>query len=141
MYLRIVIALQTVAVFLAPITAGLLLSSPSGHVLHSAAAYTVFTVAVVHVITAILVWRPGGGSPRPIAHAAGFLALTLAQVALGIAHVLTLHVPLGVLMFGVSVLQLSRHARARGDAGRSGRGVGVAADVVGPALATGEKTA
>lgn len=137
MYLRIVIALQTMAVFAAPITAGILLSSPSGHVLHSAAAYTVFTVAVVHVITAILVWRPGGGSPRPILHAAGFLALTLAQVALGLAHVLTLHVPLGVLMFGVSVLQLSRHGLAR----RSDRGVGVAAGVVGASLAAGEKTA
>ncbi|WP_371782556.1 hypothetical protein [Streptosporangium subroseum] len=37
-----------------------------------------------------------------------FMGLTLAQIALGIAHVKTLHVPLGVLMFGMSVLQLSR---------------------------------
>ncbi|MGW3352589.1 hypothetical protein ACWDA3_55650 [Nonomuraea rubra] len=111
-FLRVVIALQTLAVFAAPVTAGLLLTTPGGHVLHSAAAYSVFGVAVVHVAAAILAWRPGGGSPRPILNAAGFLAATLAQVALGIAHVTTLHIPLGVLMFGLSLLQLSRVLKA-----------------------------
>ncbi|MEV0995973.1 hypothetical protein [Nonomuraea sp. NPDC050202] len=111
-FLRVAIALQTLAVFAAPVTAGLLLTTPSGHVLHSAAAYSVFTVALVHLAAAILAWRPGGGPPRPILNAAGFLAATLAQVALGIAHVTTLHVPLGVLMFGMSLLQLSRILKA-----------------------------
>ncbi|GAA2884349.1 hypothetical protein [Nonomuraea rubra] len=111
-FLRVAIALQTLAVFAAPVTAGLLLTTPGGHVLHSAAAYSVFGVAVVHVAAAILAWRPGGGSPRPILNAAGFLAATLAQVALGIAHVTTLHIPLGVLMFGLSLLQLSRVLKA-----------------------------
>ncbi|MEU8250869.1 hypothetical protein [Nonomuraea sp. NPDC048916] len=108
MYLRVAIALQTLAVFTAPITAGLLLSSPDGRTLHSVSAYGVFTAAVLHLITAISVWRPGGGSPRPILYAVAFLGLTLAQIALGIAQVMTLHVPLGVLMFGMSVLQLSQ---------------------------------
>ncbi|MEV4524874.1 hypothetical protein [Streptosporangium sp. NPDC049304] len=108
MFLRVVIALQTLVVFTAPITAGLLLSSPGGRALHSASAYSVFTVAVVHLATAILLWRPGGGSPRPILYAAAFLGLTLAQVALGIAGMTTLHLPLGVLLFGMSVLHLSR---------------------------------
>ncbi|MER6948090.1 hypothetical protein ABT294_29035 [Nonomuraea sp. NPDC000554] len=106
MFFRVVIALQTLAVFAAPITAGLLLSSPDGRVLHSVSAYGVFTAAVLHLVAAILVWRPGGGSPRPILSAIGFLGLTLAQIVLGIAHVKTLHVPLGVLLFGISVLQL-----------------------------------
>ncbi|MDH2426999.1 hypothetical protein [Sphaerisporangium sp. TRM90804] len=110
---RAVITLQTLALFAAPVTAGLLLSSPGGRVLHSASAYAVFTVAVVHVVTAVLAWRPGGGSPRPILYAAVFLGLTLAQIALGIAQVKTLHVPLGVLMFGMSVLQLSRVSAGR----------------------------
>ncbi len=106
MFLRIAITLQTVAVFVQAITAGLLLSSPHGGALHSAGAYTAFVVTLAHLVVAILVWRPGGGSPRPILYAVGFLGLVLAQVALGIAHVKTLHVPLGVLMFGMSVLQL-----------------------------------
>jgi hypothetical protein len=113
MFLRVAITLQTLALFAAPITAGLLLSSPNGRALHSVSAYGVFTVAVLHLVTAILVWRPGGGSPRPILYAVGFLGLTLAQIALGIAHVKTLHVPLGVLMFGISVLQLSRVSASR----------------------------
>ncbi|GAA4207200.1 hypothetical protein GCM10022252_70510 [Streptosporangium oxazolinicum] len=128
MLLRVAIILQTLALFAAPITAGLLLSSPGGRTLHSVSAYGVFTVAVSHLVVAILVWRPGGGSPRPILYAAGFLALTLAQVALGIARVKTLHVPLGVLMFGMSVLQLSRvladrrpHVAAAGRRGGAGR--------------------
>ncbi|MFK0251355.1 hypothetical protein ACIQUM_42215 [Amycolatopsis azurea] len=111
--LRVAIAVQTVAVFLTPISAGLLLTVPSGHTLHSATAYTLFIVAMSHVVTAILVWRPGGGSPKPILPAAVFLGLTLAQVFLGIAQVTAVHVPLGVLLFGFSLLQLSRIRPAR----------------------------
>ncbi|MGP3955812.1 hypothetical protein ACTWPT_07425 [Nonomuraea sp. 3N208] len=106
MFLRVAITLQTVAVLVQGITAGLLLSSPGGGALHSAGAYGLFIVTLAHLVVAILVWRPGGGSPRPILYAVGFFGLTLAQIALGIAHVKTLHVPLGVLMFGMSVLQL-----------------------------------
>ena len=107
-FLRGTIALQTLALFLAPITAGLLLTTPNGHVLHSASAYTVWIVAVVQVIAAVLVWRPGGGSPGAILYAVVFLGLVTAQVFLGIAHVKTVHVPLGVLLFGLSLVQLSR---------------------------------
>jgi hypothetical protein len=96
-----------VALFTAPITAGLLLSTPDGRALHSVSAYLVFAAAVLYVVTAILVWRPSGGSPRPILYAVGFLGLTLAQIALGIAQVKNLHVPLIVLMFGLSRLQLN----------------------------------
>jgi hypothetical protein len=108
MFLRVAIALQTLAVFVQASTAGLLLSSPAGGTPHSVGAYGLFIVALVHLVIAILVWRPGGGSPRHILDAAGFVGLALAQVALGIAHAKTLHVPLGVLMFGMSVLQLGR---------------------------------
>jgi heme A synthase len=118
--LRIAITLQTLALFAAPVTAGLLLSSPSGQALHSASAYTVFAVALLHLVAAILVRWPGGGSSRPILYAAGFLGLVLAQVALGIAQVKTLHVPLGVLLFGMSVLQLSRLPAGRRTPAASG---------------------
>ncbi|MEU6431397.1 hypothetical protein ABZ860_36340 [Microbispora sp. NPDC046973] len=106
MILRVASTVQTLTVFVQAITAGLLLSSPGNGALHSAGAYTVFVVTLVHLVVAILTWRPGGGSPGPILYAIGFVGLTLAQVALGIAHVKTLHVPLGVLMFGMSVLQM-----------------------------------
>ncbi|MEV4061061.1 hypothetical protein [Nonomuraea dietziae] len=128
MVLQVAITLQTVAVFVQAITAGLLLSTPGGGALHSAGSYTVFIVTLLHLIVAILVWRPGGGSPKPIRYAAGFFALTSAQVALGLAHMTALHVPVGVLMFGLSVFQLVRiwtGRRAHGAAAAStvGRGV------------------
>ncbi|ADD40289.1 hypothetical protein [Stackebrandtia nassauensis] len=105
--LRLAITLQTLSVFATPVTAGLLLTTPSGHVLHSGSSYTLFFVTLFHLIAAILAWRPGGGSATPVAAAAGFFALTLAQVFIGIAHLTTVHVPLGVLLFGLSVLQLA----------------------------------
>ncbi|RSM75729.1 hypothetical protein DL991_26990 [Amycolatopsis sp. WAC 01375] len=117
--LRVAILVQTLAVFLTPISAGLLLTVPYGHALHSATSYTLFVVAVLHVITAVLVWRPGGGSPKPIAPAAVFLALTLAQVFLGLAQVTAVHVPLGVVLFGFSLIQLDRIRPARETALRS----------------------
>jgi len=120
-FLRATVALQTLAVFLAPVTAGLLLTTPNGHVLHSASAYTVWSVAVVQVVAAVLAWRPGGGSPRTILYAGVFLGLVTAQVFLGIAHVTTLHVPLGVLLFGLSLVQLSRLSACLPLRGRSRR--------------------
>ena len=124
MLLRAVITLQTLVLFSAPITAGLLLSSSGGR---GVRAFRRTGCSPWRCCT----WSPrswcGGrlaGSPRPILYAAVFMGLTLAQIALGIAHVKTLHVPLGVLMFGMSVLQLSRvwtdHRAQVAAAGRRG---------------------
>lgn len=104
-FLRAVITVQAVAVFSASVTAGVMMSTTWGHVLHSAASYTIFLVAVLQLAAAILVRRSGGPS-QPIGFSAGFLAATLAQVFLGLAHLKPLHVPLGVLMFGGIVFQL-----------------------------------
>ncbi|MEU9144565.1 hypothetical protein [Streptomyces sp. NPDC048349] len=108
MFLRAAVALQTLALLFQAVTAGLLLSSQHGEVLHGAGARGMYAATMLYVLAAILAWRPGGGSPRPILHAAGFLVLASVQVVLGIAHVASVHVPLGVLMFGLSVLQLGQ---------------------------------
>lgn len=105
--LRVVIIVQTATVFAASVTAGLLLTYPGGKWWHSASAYALFVVALVHVAAALLAWRPGGGTPRPVYYAVAFLIGVLAQVALGIAHVKVLHVPLALLLFGGSVLLLA----------------------------------
>jgi heme A synthase len=104
-FLRFAITAQAVAALLPPITAGVMLTWPGTHALHSAASYTLFTVTLIHLLAAILAWRPFGGTPGALLSAAGVLVLVLAQVFLGIAHVTTLHVPLGVLLFGVTLLQ------------------------------------
>ncbi|MFE0628443.1 hypothetical protein ACFW3D_15905 [Streptomyces sp. NPDC058864] len=112
-FLRTAVALQTVAIFFQAATAGALLSSSHGEALHSAGARVMYAASMLYVLAAVLAWRPGGGSPRPILYASGFLALASVQVVLGIAHKPSLHVPLGVLMFGLSVLALGHVLYAR----------------------------
>lgn len=107
-FLSITIALQTLTIFLQAISAGLLLTSSYGETLHSVGARVMYGATMLYVLAAVLAWKPGGGSPRPVLHATGFLALASAQVVLGIAHVPAVHLPLGVLMFGLSVLALAR---------------------------------
>ncbi|MFE9134482.1 hypothetical protein [Streptomyces sp. NPDC007355] len=105
---RIAIALQTLALAFQSATAGMLLSSAAGAVLHDVGSRVMYGASMLYVLAAVLAWRPGGGSPRPILHASGFLVLASVQVVLGVAHIPSLHVPLGVLMFTLSVLALVR---------------------------------
>ncbi|MET9616808.1 hypothetical protein [Kitasatospora indigofera] len=123
-FLRIAIALQTLAIFFQATTAGLLLSTSYGEVLHSVGARVMYGATMVYLLAAVLAWRPGGGSPRPVLHSTGFLLLASVQVVLGVAHRPALHVPLGVLMFGLSVLALVRvlPGRPPADQGRTDRG-------------------
>ncbi|WKU48858.1 hypothetical protein Q3V23_35020 [Streptomyces sp. VNUA116] len=107
-FLKTAIALQTLTVFLQAVSAGLLLTSSYGETLHSVGARVMYGASMLYVLAAVLAWKPGGGSPRPVWHASGFLVLTSVQVVLGIAHVPAVHVPLGVLIFGLSVLALAR---------------------------------
>ncbi|MFJ2923766.1 hypothetical protein ACIPIU_01875 [Streptomyces massasporeus] len=107
-FLQITIALQTLTIFLQAISAGLLLTSSYGEVLHSVGARVMYGASMLYLLAAVLAWKPCGGSPRPVWHAPGFLVLASVQVVLGIAHVPSLHLPLGVLMFGLSVLALAR---------------------------------
>ncbi|MFE5261312.1 hypothetical protein [Streptomyces coelicoflavus] len=107
-FLRIAIALQTLTIFLQAVSAGLLLTASYGETLHSAGARVMYGASMLYLIAAVLAWRPGGGPLTPVWHASGFLVLASAQVVLGIAHVPSVHLPLGVLMFGLSVLALAR---------------------------------
>ncbi|MFF1255742.1 MULTISPECIES: hypothetical protein [unclassified Streptomyces] len=107
-FLQIAIALQTLTIFLQAVSAGLLLTASYGETLHSVGARVMYGASMLYVLAAVLAWKRGGGSPRPIWHASGFLALASVQVVLGIAHVPSVHLPLGVSMFGLSVLALAR---------------------------------
>ncbi|MFJ6487359.1 hypothetical protein [Streptomyces californicus] len=107
-FLRTAIALQTLTIFLQAVSSGLLMTTSYGEVLHSVGARVMYGASMLYVLAAVLAWKPGGGSPRPVLHASGFLALASVQVAVGMAHVPAVHLPLGVLMFGLSVLALAR---------------------------------
>ncbi|MFE0645404.1 hypothetical protein ACFW2Y_27925 [Streptomyces sp. NPDC058877] len=122
-FLQVAIALQTLFLLCQAVTAGILLSSSYGETLHGVGARVMYAASMLYALAAVLAWRPGGGSPRQILYSTGFLLLASIQVVLGIARVPSLHVPLGVLMFGLSVLALGRNLSARsqshGAAGRS----------------------
>ncbi|TXS49924.1 hypothetical protein [Streptomyces sp. t39] len=107
-FLPIAIALQTVTIFLQAVSAGLLLTTSYGETLHSVGARVTYGASMLHLLAAVAAWKPGGGSPRAVLHASGFLVLASVQVVLGIAHVPAVHLPLGVLMFGLSLLALAR---------------------------------
>ncbi|MGW4346631.1 hypothetical protein ACWEL8_16320 [Streptomyces sp. NPDC004690] len=107
-FLRIAIALQTLTIFFQAVSAGLLLTASYGETLHSVGARVMYGASMLYVLAAVLAWKPGGGPSRPVWHASGFLVLASVQVVLGIAHVPSVHLPLGVLMFGLSVLALAR---------------------------------
>ncbi|GKQ36062.1 hypothetical protein [Streptomyces sp. A012304] len=107
-FLRTAIALQTLTLFFQAATAGMLLTSSHGYLLHDIGSKVMYAATMLYVLAAVLAWRPGGGSSRPVLYATGFLLLASAQVALGIAHMPSLHVPLGVVMFALSTLALVR---------------------------------
>ncbi|MFE2050614.1 hypothetical protein [Streptomyces sp. NPDC059459] len=107
-FLLVAIAVQTLTIFLQAVSAGLLLTSAYGETLHSVGARVMYGASMLYVLAAVLAWKPGGGSARPVWHASGFLALASLQVVLGVAHVPSVHLPLGVLMFGLSLLALAR---------------------------------
>ncbi|MET9344662.1 hypothetical protein [Nonomuraea sp. NPDC003804] len=106
-FLKIAVAVQTVSIFFQAATAGMLFASHDTE-LHHIGSPVMYGTTLLYVLAAVLAWRPGGGTPRPILYAAGFLVLASAQVALGIAGMTSLHVPLGVLMFGLSTLTLGQ---------------------------------
>ncbi|MFB7026320.1 MULTISPECIES: hypothetical protein [unclassified Streptomyces] len=107
-FLRTAILLQTLTLFLQAVSAGLLLTSSHGGTLHDVGSRVMYGASMLYVLAAVLAWKPGGGPLRPVWHASGFLVLASVQVVVGIAHVPAVHVPLGVLMFGLSVLALAR---------------------------------
>ncbi len=107
-FLRIAMALQTLTILLQAVSAGLLLTASYGETLHSAGARVMYGASMLYVLAAVLAWKPGGGPVTPVWQACGFLALASVQVVLGVAHVPSVHLPLGVLMFGLSLLVLAR---------------------------------
>ncbi|MEU3387334.1 hypothetical protein [Streptomyces albidoflavus] len=107
-FLRTALALQALTILVQAVSAGLLLSTEYGEVLHGVGARVMYGASMLYLLAAVLAWKPGGGSPKAVWHASGFLVPASVQVVSGIAHLSSLHVPLGVLMFGASLAALAR---------------------------------
>ncbi|MET9724281.1 hypothetical protein [Streptomyces zaomyceticus] len=107
--LRATAAAQTAVLLAQAVAAGLLLASvPVGRTVHSGMAGAVLLAVVLHLLAAVAAWREGAVAGNTVLHGLPMLLLTFVQAALGFAHVRELHVPLGVLMFGASVMTLMR---------------------------------
>ncbi|MEO3890627.1 hypothetical protein [Nonomuraea sp. B5E05] len=106
--LRAVVILHVVALLFQAVTAGMLLTSSGGRALHMTSGIALVAIGIIHLVAAILVWRPGRGPAAFVAPAALLLVLTVVAAILGELHMKTLHLPLGVLLFGAGVLQLTR---------------------------------
>lgn len=86
-------------------TAGLMLAIPGGRAVHAATAMLVIPTGVAQLVAAILVWLPGGGTPRFALTSGLLLVLLPAQLVAGQAGVTVLHVLLGAaLLAGSAVL-------------------------------------
>ncbi|MFE4984321.1 MULTISPECIES: hypothetical protein [unclassified Streptomyces] len=107
-FVRVSIALQTAGIFFQAVTAGMALTSEVGSTLHDLGSKGMYAMSMLYLLAAILAWRPGGAPARPVLYATGFLLLGTLQVVMGVNHVMAVHVPLGVLMFGLSMLDLGR---------------------------------
>ncbi|MGI8333189.1 hypothetical protein ACRYCC_24815 [Actinomadura scrupuli] len=80
----------------------------SGHYamldMHALGASATGVTAVVQTLAAVLLWRPGGGPGWPALASGALFAAEAAQIVLGYARVLVVHVPLGVTIIGCAVL-------------------------------------
>ncbi|MGW2305604.1 hypothetical protein [Streptomyces sp. NPDC001809] len=112
-FVRLAVALQTVSILFQAVTAGMAMSSQVGATLHDIGSRGMYAMSMLYLLAAVLAWRPGGAPARPVLYATGFLALGTLQVVMGVLHVMEVHLPLGVLMFGLSMLDLGRVALQR----------------------------
>ncbi|WP_063780701.1 hypothetical protein [Nonomuraea sp. SBT364] len=106
--LRAVVVLHVLAMLAQSVTAGLLLSSPGGRQMHVLSGVVLLVVGLAHLVAAILVWRPGGGPAAFVGPAVGLLVFSGVAAALGGMGLKVLHLPLGVLLFGGTIMQLGR---------------------------------
>lgn len=121
---RVLVLLNAVLVFFQPVTAGLFVTGEVGMLgMHSAGHIFISLALMLQIVAAILVWRPGRGPSWPIWTTVGMFFLVGMQAGFGYARMLSLHIPLGVLTFGLAVAMLiaawSRRLRVRRSAPRS----------------------
>jgi hypothetical protein len=100
--MRLVLWLLAVSVLAQAILAGLFLDGDDAwRDWHATNAMVPPLLAVVQVVLAVLVWRPGRGPGWPAVASVGLLLAILLQIAMGEAGLLAVHVPLGVAIFGL----------------------------------------
>jgi len=112
---RVAISISAVLLFNQAVFAGRFLSGSFGALQthRDNATYAGISMLVAAVAAVILRW-PGGGPLWPLLASLGLFALIGAQIAIGFARVVTLHVPLGVTIIVLVILVTIRAWRWRG---------------------------
>jgi hypothetical protein len=105
--LRIVVTVQAVLAFDQAVFAGQFISGDYGALnSHETGAAATNAVLLVETVAAVLLWRPGRGPWWPTAAAFGLFLASGAQIGMGYARVLAVHIPLGVAIIALDVLML-----------------------------------
>ncbi|MEV4413149.1 hypothetical protein [Catellatospora sp. NPDC049609] len=97
----------TALVLAQPVLAGLFVTGDVGMLeMHSMTASILVAVIFLQVVAAIVVWRPGRGPAWPIGASTALFVVAELQSGMGYARLVAVHIPLGVLLFGLSVALL-----------------------------------
>lgn len=106
--LRLLVAVHTVALLFQAVSAGNFLDgSASAMSLHQMTGTSVITtISVLQVVVAAVCWRRRHVSPWFPLTSFALFAGEMAQIGLGFTDQLSLHVPVGVAAFGVSLVLL-----------------------------------
>lgn len=99
--LRVVAVLHALSLFAQPVLAGLFLSGQDSAIdSHATNASVVVTLGLVLSVLAFLAWRRGLVPRQAFTMAASLWVAEGLQTGAGYAHLMWLHIPLGVLLFG-----------------------------------------
>jgi hypothetical protein len=132
--LRAGVGVQALATFGQPLFAGRFLAGDYGSLAaHRAGAVLVLDLSFVQLVTALLAWKWGRAPGGLILTAVAMTTAVTIQLHAGFSHDLGLHIPLGVLVVGVTAWLLVwtwRHGPDRTGGGR-GRAADTARDSTG----------
>lgn len=102
--LRVLAVLTVLAMLWQPTTAGLFTTGRISYLrLHDYGAAAVVALVALDVVAAVLLRWPGRGSVAMLPHAIAMLVLVVVQMAFGYTQALAVHLPLGVLLFGMAL--------------------------------------
>lgn len=105
--MRAVVTLVAALVFVQPMLAGQFLAGNFDTVgLHAAAASAIALLVMFQGLAAVLLWRPGRGPAWPVAASVVQFLLVGLQLGMGYSDRLAVHVPLGVAVVAIALLQL-----------------------------------
>jgi hypothetical protein len=106
--LRTALTIQTLLLFAQPVLiGGFLQGNYPWLALHRANAMASAVVAAGTAGAAVLHWRRGRGPAWPVAVSLAIVAAIAAQIALGFARLLIIHIPLGAAIVAASIRLLA----------------------------------